>query len=136
MVYCVDSEQLESAVELEMIEGCTEIKELTDEQLRTYLKIESIDSSMIVTAPDLEQMAQKHVRMDMNIKSAKGRMKLLFIAYKSLLRQKGMSWVTSKNPKTAIRQVISVIKPVQLTTRLEQDIAFSKSDVKDDFQDL
>ena len=97
---------------------------------------ESVDSSTIVTATDLEQMVQKHVRMNMTVKSAKGRMKLLFMAYKSLLRQNGMSWVTSKNPKTAIRQVISVIKPVQLKTRLEQDIAFSKSDLKDDFQDL
>lgn len=132
LVYCVDSEQVESAVELDMTEGYTDVKDLSDDQLRTYLENEAVDSSTIVTATYL-QMVQKHVRMDMTIKSAKERMKLLFTAYKSLLRQNGMSWVTSKNPKAAIRQVISVVKPVQLKTRLEQDIAFSKADLKDDF---
>ena len=95
-----------------MIEVCTDIKELTDDQLRTYLDKEAIDSSTIVTAPDLTQMVQKHVCMAMTIKSAKGRMKLQLMSYKSLLRQNGMSLVTTKNPKTDIKQFISVIKPV------------------------
>ena len=134
LVYCVDAEQLESAVDLGMIDGCDDVKELTDGQLRDYLDKEASDSATVVTENDLAQMVQRYVRMDMSVKSAHSRMKLLFMGYKSLLRQNGMGWVVDKNPKAAVRHIISVVKPAQLKTRLEQDIGFSKADLKSDFK--
>lgn len=70
----------------------------------------------------------------MSVKSAKGRMKLLFMNYKSVLRKHGMAWVTESNAKVAIRQVISVVKPAQLKSRTEQDISFAHVKLKYDFK--
>jgi len=86
-----------------------------------------------VTETDLSKVVESGLKMDMSVKSAQGRMKLLFVEYKSLLRAHGLKWVTDKTPKIAIKHVISAVKPAQLRTRLEQDIAFSHHDLRADF---
>lgn len=133
LVYCIDSEPIHSAVELALIDGCTNSKDLTDEQLRALLKKESVDSATIVTESDLSQMVQKHDHMDMAVKSASDRMKLLFMEYRSFLRQHGMRWVVKDNKKISTRHVFSVIKSAQLRTRMDQDLSFSKRSLKDNF---
>lgn len=51
----------------------------------------------------------------------------------SLLRTNGLKWVTDKAPKAAVHHVLSVIRPAELRTRLEQDIAFSHNHLNADF---
>lgn len=60
-------------------------------------------------------------------------MKLLLMGYKSLLGTDGLKWVTEKAPKTAVRLVLSFIRPAKVQTRFEQDISFSHNHLKVDF---
>lgn len=71
--------------------------------------------------------------MKKSVKSAKGQMKLLFIKYRSILRTNCIKWVTAKTPEEANRHILTTIAPVQLITRLEQDLQFSHADFMADF---
>lgn len=133
LLYCVDAEQLESAVQCGMIDGCTDVDRLTTEALRTFLDNESQESQSSITEADLAATVQATLKMDMTVKSARVRMKLLFMDYLSLLRTNGLKWVPEKNPKLAIRHVLSSCRPTQLRTRLEQDISFSHHHLKANF---
>ncbi|PXF41739.1 hypothetical protein BWQ96_08528 [Gracilariopsis chorda] len=130
LVYCVDAKQLESAVDLGMIDDCVDVKDLSENKLHAFLSKEAVDSATVVTESDLSAMVLKHVRMDMSVKSTTVRMKLLFIDYKLLLRQHGMAWVAEKNQKPAVRHVLLVVKQAKLKNRLEQDISFPKRHLK------
>ncbi|PXF43991.1 hypothetical protein BWQ96_06224 [Gracilariopsis chorda] len=79
LVYCLDAKQLESAMDLGMIDHCMDVKDLSDNKLRAFLNNEAVESATVVTESDLSAMVLKHVRMDMSVKSATDRMKLLFI---------------------------------------------------------
>ena len=133
LIFCVDAEQLESAVQCGMIKGCNDIQALTDENLRSYLDSESEESTTTVTEADLTKLVESKLRMDMTVTSAHGRMKLLFMDYTSLLRTNGLKWVTTKSPKIAVRHVLSAIKPKQLKSRLEDDFRLSHANLKSDF---
>lgn len=85
-------------MELDLIKGCDDIEKLTDGKLRTYLDSKAEETTTVVTADDFNQLVQNNVHMDVTIKSAKGRMKLLFMSYKSLLRQHYMKWVAENTP--------------------------------------
>lgn len=128
LVYCVNAEQLESAIILKLIPGCIDYKSVTSDAPRAYL-----DKEVVVTESDLSLMVQKHLRIDMNIMSAHCRMKILFMDYISPHRQQGMAWVTVTNREVAVHHVLSIIEPSQLKTRLEQDISLSKRNLKDNF---
>ena len=106
---------------------------MEDDDLRTFLEKEAEESPTVITQDELSKIVESTLRMDMSVKSAKGRMKLLFMEYASLLRTNGLKWVTEKTPKVAIKQVLSVIKPASLRERLEQDIGFSHSHLKNDY---
>ena len=133
LTFCVDAEQLESAVECGMITGVTDVELLTDETLRAHLERKAQQSTTVVTQDDLASLVETQLRMDMKIKSATGRMELLFMDYKSLLRTNGLKWVTTDTPKVAIKHVISAIRPTTLGTRIEQDLGFSHARLKADF---
>lgn len=133
IIYCVDAEQLESAVECGLIPDCQDVEDLEDDDLRTFLEKEAEESPTVITQDELSKIVESTLRMDMSVKSAKGRMKLLFKEYTSMLRTNGLKWVTEKTPKVAIKQVLSVIKPASLRERLEQDIGFSHSHLKNDY---
>ena len=133
LVLCVDADQLESAVDCGLIPNCTSVEALVDEFLRSFLDSEAQESQNSVTESDLVKLVEAVLRMNMTVKSAKGRMNLLFMEYMSLLRTNGLKWVTEKAPKAAIRHVLSAIRPAQLRTRLEQDLGFSHIDLKANF---
>lgn len=132
-VFCVCAKQLESAVDLSLIEGSDDLEELDNMALSTVLDKKAIDSSVVETDSDLESMVQENVRIDMFVESANIRMELLFIDFKSLLRQNVVVWITVSNQKVIIRHFLCVIKPVQLRSRFRKHIIFTKHDVKDDF---
>ena len=94
ILYCVDDEQLESAAECRMINGCTDVEDLTSTQLRAFLNEQAQESTRTITADGLTALVQSSLKMDMSVASAKGRMQLLFLEYRSLLRTNGLKWVT------------------------------------------
>lgn len=72
----------------------------------------------------------------MSVSSDTRRMQLLVFEYYSLLRISGLKQVTEKSPKAAIKYVVSVVRPAQLRTGLEQDLGFSHNDLKANFDGL
>lgn len=108
-IYCIDEEQLESAVECGMVNICDNFQSLTDNILQFFLEKEVTKSANVITLDEPLKMFHSFLKMDMNVKSARNRMKLLFRKYKSLLRIISLQWLTEKTPKVAIKQVLSII---------------------------
>lgn len=111
LIYCVDAEQLKSAIECGMIEGCDNVESLTSNELKRYLESRSQESVSVITEPELAKLVEATLRMDMSVKSATDRMQLLFMEYRSLLRTNGLKWVIERTPKVPIRHVLSVVRP-------------------------
>ena len=78
-MFCVDADQLESAVECGLIPNCTSVETLTETSLRSFLDTNAQESQTTVTESDLAKVVETALKMDMSVKSAKGRMKLLFM---------------------------------------------------------
>lgn len=116
-----------------MIEYCDDLEDLTDDELRKFFDNEAEESPSPVSSSDLANMVQNCIKMDMSVKSAKWRMKLLIMGYKSLLATKGLKWVPNKSQK-AVKHVLSVISPGRLQQRLEQDVSFWHAYLKSNFQ--
>ena len=99
LVLCVDADQIESTVECGLILNCTSVETLTNKSLRSFLETEAQESQTTVTESDLAKVVETALKMDTSVKSAKGRMKLLFMEYKSPLPTNGLKWVTEKCPE-------------------------------------
>lgn len=84
IVFSVDVDQLEFAVECGMILDCTSVETLTEASLRPFLDGEAQELQTTMTESDLTKVIETAVKMDIRVNSAMGRLKLLFIEYKSL----------------------------------------------------
>lgn len=121
----MNSEWLESVIDLGFIEKVTEYDNLTDDQLRTYLDSNVESSKDVITIDMLDKNLEDNMRMDMNDKDATSRIEKLFISYKSLLRRNGLPWVHEDNEKVAVYHVLSAICPESLQRRHESDLEIS-----------
>lgn len=88
--------------------------------MRKFLEEESQDCQTVITESNLSRIVEKCLKKDMMAKSATGRMKLLFMEYKFLLRTNGLNLGPAKTPKDSISHFLSTIKPAQLRTGLDQ----------------
>lgn len=116
-----------------MIKGCDDVGCVTNDLLTSFFEQEMTESATAVVEEELSMMVQYSLKIDMSVKSPKGKMKLPFLEYKALLRTHGLKLVTEKTPKVAVRHVLSVIKLPFLRLRLEQNIFFSHIYLKYDF---
>lgn len=134
IIYCVDADQLETAIECEMIVGYTDVNKLTSTDRRNFLEKDIQEVKDVVTESELTATVQAALRIKMSVKSSKGRMKMIYIEDPSLLKTNSINWLTYKTPKVAIKNALSSVNPVQLRARLEQDLALSYNHIKSDFQ--
>lgn len=74
--FCVDSDQLESAVECGMLRSCTSVEKLIDKALRSFVNSEAQETQTSVTENDHGKLLETVLKMDMTVKSAIGRMKV------------------------------------------------------------
>lgn len=132
--FCVDSEWLESVIELDYIKGVKSYDELTDANLCEYLESKAEPSKSVVTTDMLDKIFEDSLRMDMTDNDARSRIEDLFVTYKSLLRRHGVSWVAKENEKVAVYHVLSAIRPVSLRCRLESDLELSHYSLRKDFK--
>lgn len=87
LTFCIDADKMESAVECWIIPNCTSVEALTDESLLSFIDSEYQESQTTV------------MERYMTVKSARVRMKLLFMEYKSLLWTNALKWVIEKSPE-------------------------------------
>lgn len=74
--------------------------------------------------------------MDIKIWSARAGMELLFMENIALLRRNGLKWIISKKTKVGFFQIMYAIRPCQLSSRLENDVNFSCTELKRILKDL
>lgn len=94
----------------------------------------SEQSKQSMTSTDLEQLVSKKLKMDMSVKSADERIKLLFLSYTSVLRRHGLKWVLESNQKLSVQHVVSAVKPTPLRQRFEADLDFAYSHLRKDLK--
>lgn len=82
-----------------MIEGCSDIETLMSTELHRFLDEEAREAQTVVTEPGPAMMVQAALKMNISGKSAKGRIKLLFMEYCSLLRINSLSESMKRHPK-------------------------------------
>ena len=75
--YCVDADWLESIVFVGFIENVDSVDTLTNEQLLKYLEKKAEESKETLTAPILDSIVERELRMDMKDLSSKSRMEAL-----------------------------------------------------------
>lgn len=109
--YCVDSEWLESLIELEFIPDVTSYDELQDSHIGSYLDGKAEESKEVMTISVLDKLVENELRIDMSDKDARSRIETLFMSYNSLLRRNGLAWLSKDNEKISIFHVLSRIRP-------------------------
>lgn len=82
LVFCVEADQLESAVENGMIPGCKSVKTFTDAPLQSFLDAETQESQTTITESDLIIAVGTALKMDMSVKLARSGIMLLLMGYK------------------------------------------------------
>lgn len=93
ITFCVDSEQLQSAIALGLIENVTDDSTLTEALLLAFLNKKGKDGRRNLTSANNYSLIEKELNMDMTVSSASSRIKQLFINYHSILRRQGLKWI-------------------------------------------
>lgn len=132
--YCIDSEQLQSALDLGFIEGVDDYESLSETALRSFLEGKAQESRKSLTASDLDVLVESELIMDMSIRSARSHMELLFMSYISLLLRNGIKWVLDSNQKLAVTHIATAVRPNLLRKRLESDLGFAHTEVGKNFE--
>lgn len=94
----IDDGYLDSSIALGFIPGVSSIDDLTDEILRIFLEEKSSESKETLTLASVDSIVSKKLKMDMRDRSATSRMQGLFISYRTIQRDNGLSWVLEKQP--------------------------------------
>ena len=89
--YCMDTQMLQSALDLQLIPNATRYKALTEDCLLDFLESEAEYAQTMLSLSDTANIVSSSLRMDMKNKCAKSRMQNLFIDYNSILRRHGIS---------------------------------------------
>lgn len=132
--FCVNTEELEAVICLDLIENVTSYSDLDDSKLRSYLESKCETELENITIAEINKIVEKDLSMKMSIKSARSRMELLFVAYAKILLRHGLLWIKQRNQKMAVKHILNAIRPAQLRERLESDLELAKSDLKRDFK--
>lgn len=72
--------------------------------------------------------------MDTSDWNAKSHMENVFIAYHSILRRDGLSWVLTTNQKIIVSHALSVIRSLGLQSCIKLDLNFSQDKLTDGFR--
>lgn len=75
------------------------------------------------------------LRRDITDRAARSRTGNLFVSYKSLLQQNGLTGLTNENGKAAFYHVSSVIRPERLGLRRESDLELPHYDLRKELRD-
>ena len=134
MTYCVDSEWLQSYIDLEYIPDVETPHDLTDTKLRLYLESEAEEEKHTTTMTEIDAIIKRELVMNMSNSSSRSRMKSLFTSYVLSLRRNGLIWVMNDHPKLAVKHIVSAVRPKPLQLRLETDLELVHAPLKKDFK--
>jgi hypothetical protein len=89
------------------------------------------EKSSSSTRSDLEAVV-KTIRMNMNERDPDQRVVQMFIKYHSILRQHNRQAFPKDHPKEAVEHLTSCLQPVELKTRVMNDLSLDRKDLRKD----
>lgn len=123
--YCVDTEWLESLIDLDVLTDAISYGQLVNKVLHTYLESKAVKTRKFVTTDQLDKLLDNELQIDMKDLNARSCFETLFVLYRSLMRHQGLSKITKDNEKIAVFHVLSAIRPEPLRLRPKSDLALS-----------
>jgi hypothetical protein len=121
LVSCIDPDLLQNLVWMGKIEGRDDADNVTDTHLNTWIKESLGDVATTATTEDIAAMVLRKVRINMQEKDSGMRIDQLVSDYLTLSREQGWTLI-KRQPKLAIKHVISVLKPAHLKELCENDL--------------
>lgn len=129
----IDPDLLMSMIEFEEFEGVTELSGLTEGMIKSWLNTQSEVSFDSLTVEELNNAVRAAVRMNIHETDPEMRIKSLFMDYKSFLRTKKWDALITKNPKLAVEQMCSLLKPPALKKKIEDDLELGQYELRKKF---
>ena len=114
--------------------GVSYISELTDDVLLAWLKDQIAQSSSVITPDILEAELKKRVKLDVKEADAKMRFMNLFMKYYTFLEERNLGDLIHSHPKTAIRHICALIRPLGFQKKIENDLALDKAHPRKDWK--
>jgi hypothetical protein len=132
LVSCIDPDLLQNLVWMEKIEGCDDADNVTDTHLNTWIKESLGEAATTATTEDIAAMVLRKVRINMQEKDSGMRIDQLVSDYLTLSREQGWTLI-KKQPKLAIKHLVSVLKPAHLKELCENDLNLEYIELRKDF---
>lgn len=108
--FCVDVEFSESTIAIDFIAGLTNYDELTDEQVRTFLKDCTKQAKEVVMLDMLVKIVQTDLRTKMKTSNSNAQMEDLFSSYYTITRHNGAA-VNRKRQQKGCSRPLSLRHP-------------------------
>lgn len=134
LTFCADHVYLEWLLYIRFIQKVDRYEEIHDADLRAYLEKQAAISKNSTTADSLDRFVKTGSRTDVCDTNAVSWMRNSFVSYHALVCKHGVGWLTAKNPKIAVQNVIVAVRPEALWTRLQSDSSFGYKNLKSDFR--
>ena len=133
----IDVDLLQSLIELEEFgEEIDSINMLSDDVLRQWLEEHQGEALYTMTVEQLETIVKSSVRMNIKEPDPKLRALRLFSDYKTMLRTKKWEHLIKDNPKVAVNHIVELLKPVQLKTKVQNDIKLGKTSLRKNWKEF
>jgi hypothetical protein len=117
---------------MEKIEDCDDADNFTDANLDTWIKESLGEAATTATTEDIAAIVLRKVRINLQEKDSGMRIDQLVSDYLTLSREQGWTLI-KKQPKLAIKNLISVLKPAHLKELCERDLNLEYIELRKDF---
>jgi hypothetical protein len=115
---------------------CVTVLDVTDRHISAWLKEHLKNDSRFTTEDEIDTLVKNNLRMRVKERNVNLRVLSLFSDYNKLLKDHGLEWLLTKNPKECVQHIISAVRPVELQKRVSEDLAFSKQELQKDMKGL
>jgi hypothetical protein len=88
------------------------------------------------TEEEIDILVKNNLRMRVKERNVHLRVLSLFSDYNKLLKDNGLKWLLTKDPKEFVQHVLSAARPAELQKRVREDLSFSKQDLKSDMKEF
>jgi hypothetical protein len=107
-------------------------RSLFDAVIRSWVQKAVQSKASSITKSDLDS-AVKNLRINMHERDPEQGVVQVFSRYHWMPRRRNRQWFTTDHPKDAVEHIVSRLHPAELKTRVSEDLAFGRKDLRKDF---
>ena len=134
LVNSVEFKLLKALLAFDTFPGVSDVSELTDDVLLAWFQEQIEQSSPVITPEVLETELRKRVKLDFKEADPKLRFMNLFMKYFTFLEERNLSDLIETNPKTAVKHVCSLLRPLGFQQKIENDLSLEKAHLRKDWK--